>query len=368
MGADHSIISWLDYIMVQFKSRGGGEMLTIPKLRTSIRTLGWLSLGLVLFLAVQTTSFADIGRPDPDAGPTKVEVGLIVLDIDQIDSADQNFDANVYIIVRWTDPRLKHTGRRNSVPLEEVWHPRILLLNQQKVWPTFPEIVSVSPNGQVTYRQRVWGAFSQPLDLRDFPFDDQEISIQLISAGYTQNEVELVVDPLSHMAERLSLPDWDILRWSVDATAIRPIPSVETEVSAVVFSFEASRRVEYFIYQIIVPMILIVAMSWTVFWLNPMHSGTQISVAVTTMLTLIAFRFAAGMDLPKVDYMTKLDFFVLGTTVLIFTTLLQAIVTASMADSGDLVTARKIDLWCRWIFPGSFILLGVETLWLRQIF
>ena len=115
----------------------------------------------------------------------------------------------------------------------------------------------------------------------------------------------------------------------------------------------------------IVPLVLIVAMSWIVFWIDPKESGTRISVAITTMLTLIAYRFAVGTDLPKVDYMTRLDFFILGSTVLIYATLLQAVITTSMAKSGKLFEAREVDVWCRWLFPGSFIVLALESLVFR---
>ncbi len=353
--------------MIRLQTGGILDMGTNQTQRESIRVLGRLSLWLAFSLVFHTTAFADVGRPNREAGPTKVVVGAVILDIDQISGADQTFDANFFYMLRWTDPRLAHDQERISMPLTEVWHPRILILNQQKVWPSFPEVVSIAPDGQVTYRQRVWGSFSQPLNLRDFPFDRQDLAIQLITVGYTAKDLELVIDPRSGMAEKLSLPDWDIVEWSVDATAIRPIPTLPTEIAAVVFSFQAERREQYFIFQVIVPLILIVAMSWIVFWIDPKESGTQISVAITTMLTLIAYRFAVGTDLPKVDYMTRLDFFILGSTVMIYATLLQAVITTSMAKSGKLFEAREVDLWCRWLFPGGFVVLAFEVLWLRLV-
>ncbi len=335
--------------------------------RESVRFLGSVSLWLALILAAHTPALADVGRPNRDAGPTKVEVTVAILDIDQISGADQSFDANFFYMLRWTDPRLAHDQERKSMPLNEVWHPRVQILNQKRIWPTFPEVVSISPKGQVVYRQRVWGTFSQHLDLRDFPFDRQDFSIQLVTADYTAKDLRLVTGPRSVIAERLSLPDWDIVAWSVDATTIKPIPTIPMEVTAVIFSFQAERRKEYFIFQVIVPMALIVAMSWVVFWIDPKESGTQISVAITTMLTLIAYRFSLGVDLPKVDYMTRLDFFILGSTLLIFATLLQAMITTSMAKSGKLSEARGVDRWCRWLFPGGFLLGALDSLWLRLV-
>ena len=333
--------------------------------RAAVRGLGRSGLWMALILAAHTPAFADMGRPNRDAGPTRVEVAAYILDIDRISAADQTFDCNFFYTLRWTDPRLAHDRERKSMPLSEVWHPSILILNQQRVWHSFPEVVSIGPEGQVTYRQRVWGTFSQPLDLRDFPFDRQDFAIQLFAAGYTEKDLELVIDPRSRQAERVSLPDWDIVASSVDATTIQPISSVGAVFPATIVSFQAERRHKYFIYQVIVPLVLIVAMSWIVFWIDPKESSTQISVAITTMLTLIAYRFAVGSDLPKVDYMTRLDFFILGSTVLIFATLLQAVISTSMAKSGKLIEARKVDLWCRWLFPGGFLLWGLETLWLR---
>ncbi len=47
------------------------------------RTFLWLGLTL----AINSLAFADIGRPGRDGGPTKVEVEMFLLDVDNIDGA-----------------------------------------------------------------------------------------------------------------------------------------------------------------------------------------------------------------------------------------------------------------------------------------
>ena len=97
-------------------------------------------------------------------------------------------------------------------PLQDVWNPQLLVVNQQRVVKTFPDVVSISPNGEVTYRQRLWGTFSQPLNLVDFPFDQQKFVIQLASVGYNMDEIDLRSDPKETMGHgSLSVPDWKIL-------------------------------------------------------------------------------------------------------------------------------------------------------------
>jgi len=331
------------------------------------RLFGGAVLWLGLTFSINTSTFAEIGRPNPEHGPTPVEVMIFLADVDNVDGANQNFEANVYFEIRWHDPRLVHEDLDGiSRPMAEVWHPRIQLFNQQKVWKTFPDVIGISSNGDAIYRQRVWGSFSQPLELSDFPFDQQVFEIQLIATGYTSEKVELVVDPRSQIAERFSLPDWNIVDWKVESRSIQVIPG-EAKTAAVTFSFEATRRIGYFIGKVIVPLILIVAMSWVVFWIDPKEAGSQIGVAVTAMLTLIAYRFAMGSNLPLVDYMTRLDLFILGSSLLIFASLVEVIITSSFAKSDRLFEARKIDLWCRWLFPLAFVLIALETLVFRLV-
>lgn len=93
-----------------------------------------------------------------------------------------------------------------------------------------------------------------------------------------------------------------------------------------------------------------------------MESGTQISVAITTMLTLIAYRFAIDTDLPNVSYLTRLDFFILISTILVYASLIEVIVTSTFAKSERLSQARKIDFWMRWLFPSAFAIVAVKSL------
>ena len=320
-------------------------------------------------LASSAMAAVDAVRPLPEEGPTEVMVSIFVLDIDEVNTASQSFDANVYFKASWHDPRLAHDGTSEITrSLHAIWNPRIQFLNQQKVWTTFPEVAEISPEGDVVYQQRVWGAFSQPLELRDFPFDNQVFRIQLGSAGYTLQEVRLIPDinGRNGISKKFSLADWDIVTWNVEAVEFAPNDK-DDSFAAFQLEIEATRRYVYFIIKVIIPLFLIVMMSWVVFWIDPKESGTQISVAITTMLTLIAYRFAVGSDLPKVSYLTRLDYFILGATLLVFTSLIEVVVTSTYAKIGNIERARAIDHWARVLFPLIFILITLETLVFRYV-
>jgi len=111
-----------------------------------------------------------LSRPFGKDEPIEIELAIYVIDIDDVDSAAQNFSGSVYYEARWHSPALRHDG---PGPLTRettaIWTPRLTIVNQQQVWEAFPAHVEISPDGDVVSRQKLWGSFSQPLNLRDFP-------------------------------------------------------------------------------------------------------------------------------------------------------------------------------------------------------
>jgi cadmium resistance protein CadD (predicted permease) len=105
---------------------------------------------------------------------------------------------------------------------------------------------------------------------------------------------------------------------------------------------------------VILPLVLIVIMSWAVFWTDPVNASAQLSVAVTSMLTLIAYRFAVDTQLPRLPYMTRLDVLFLISTLLVFFSLIEVVITMILDNKQQTERAKTIDRYCRAIFPVIF--------------
>lgn len=333
-----------------------------------MKTIRYL-LVVLLAMSIQFARAAEmpavIDRPEADHGPTKISTGIWIVDITSIDSAQQTFTAEVAIVLRWRDPRLAHTGSGIvRYPLEQVWHPRMAIVNEtNSVSRKFPEWIEVEPDGKVIYRQRYAGAFTQPLRLRSFPFDRQTFQIQFLAVRYRANEVMFIPDQDwidnglkqgAGIAASITLPDWTLEKWNTGSLAYALAPGFE--YSGYVFEFTASRNVQHYILKVILPLVLIVMMSWCVFWTDPTNSNTQFSIAVTSMLTLIAYRFAVDSQLPRLPYMTRLDVFFLISTLLVFFSLIEVLVTTIFEDNQQKARAKKIDRYCRVIVPVIFII------------
>jgi len=320
---------------------------------------------LFSLIASSSALAGNITRPSEGGKPTEISMLVYVLDVDEINTVGQNFTANVFFEAQWHDERLAHKGPgKITKSLDEVWNPNIQILNQQRVWSTFPEAVKITPEGDVKYSQRIWGSFSQPLKLKEFPFDRQTFKIMLLSPGYSPEKVKFIQDSefKSGMGESFSIADWVISNWKVEIKNVTHANSRSNASSVFILSFEGIRQHLYYIVKVITPLIFIVFMSWIVFWIDPKQSGTQISVAVTAMLTLIAYQFITGMTLPKIAYLTRLDHFNLAASIMIFSALVEVTISSWLARNDKLFQARRLDLVARWLFPIVFILAFLKTL------
>jgi hypothetical protein len=321
-----------------------------------------------------TVPSAGIGRPDA-GGPTKVMVSIWVIDIDSINSAGQSYVANVFVSLRWQDARLAYDGDGPRMyPLTAIWNPGVSVANEIGiVRATMPNIAEVWPDGSVIHRQRFVGVYSQPMALHDFPLDEHTFRFQLVAPPYTPDEIRFVPDDRwktgsaqrtaqgAGIADNISLPDWQILWTVAGPMAYEALPGQRTAGYAL--DFRAKRDAGYYLWKAMLPLMLIVLMSWLVFWLDPGNAAVQIGIATTAMLTLIAYRFAIDQAVPRVAYLTRMDYFVIGSSVLVFLALCAVVAVTHIVRAKRMPLAQRITRWARVVFIAAVAVLAAGSLW-----
>src|SRR5207302_5901628 len=89
----------------------------------------------------------------------------------------------------------------------------------------------------------------------------------------------------------------------------------------------------------------------------PEQLGPRQGIAVTSMLTIIAYRFILANQLPKVAYLTRFDYLLLGCTTLVFLALVEVVAAHRLLTQGYSEGTRKLDVLSRGIFPAVFLIL-----------
>ncbi len=340
----------------------------------SFRRLGRLLLAATLLSPVLAVHSAPQplppapARPGAEAGPTQVQIAAWFADILRIDSAAQTFTVNLALLLEWRDPALATTpgAPPRQFPLTEIWSPRWILANPADSGPkALPEIATVAADGTAVYRQAMLGSLTQPMNLRRFPFDRETFRIHFVIPGYHPDALALVPSASAIQAglpegvgctSTPTMQDWAIT--AVHAYAEPYFITPNEPIAGYTVEFSAARKPNHYLLKVILPLVLIVMMSWLVFWIDPTLAASQISVAVTSMLTLIAYRFAIGNDVPKLPYLTLLDAFILLSSILVFLSLIEVMTTTALALNNRVETARAFDRHSRWIFPLVFVLLS----------
>jgi hypothetical protein len=299
-------------------------------------------------------------RPDPEGVPTRVKVGLYLVDITEINSKKQIFTADLTLFLSWKDSRL--AGDSSGISFAscklkpaQVWTPGVLFRNEIDIKRTFSSF-KVDQTGTVTFTQRFYGDFSVPLDLKKFPFDTQILQIVVGNIDYGAGELIFEVNEARiGMGESLT-PDWKIHS-----------PTARVEIgkyrfdglkrSMFLYEAKAHRDPNFYIWKVFFPMMLIVFMSWAVFWINPEPLAPRISLSLISMLNIIAYNFAISTFIPRISYLSLADYYILGCLVIVFFTLVVGISSSILSARGNKVQAKRIDKISRWAAPAIFLLL-----------
>ena len=316
----------------------------------------------VLLLAVTLTCANSVYAQDntairPHYGdqPEEITITLGVLDIVNIDNKAQVFEVDLFVEVRWLDPRLAvdsaDASQFRNFALSDIWRPRLAIVNDRGLDMLLPEVATVDRQGNVVLRQRVAGPLAVDLDLREFPLDTQRLTIDVISYQYDPGE--LVFSDQSSMIARFD----DLSEGGWVFSAVDPEMSVYRlrdnggGTSQLRFSVMAERQASFYVITLAVPMTLILFLAWMVQWLPPDLVPARMGMASATVFSLIALGVSFRLTLPDIAYLTAADRFVLYSTLLVIASLAVTVASVRLASQERMDAAVRLTRQARWAFP-----------------
>ncbi len=295
--------------------------------------------------------------------PLKISIGLHFSNLADINQVSETFDAAGYLMYSWRDPRLayqpqpKETSRASN--LDKIWHPAIEMVNFKS--STNSDVsVDILPDGTVQVQERFSKTLSSGFTLHKFPFDRQSLQVVLESLKYGQSDLALVADPhkISIGTDSfVSLSEWKIGK-VIGLTGKSFFPPEQKYYSRVTIQIDVTRNYGFYVLKVMIPLLFITVASWSVFWIDPQEFSTQIGIAFTNLLTVVALLLVINDTLPRVGYLTLMD----GFTMICFMTILVAILVLIIAHRSttkeNFHRAYKVQKIARSIVPTGFALLN----------
>ena len=316
--------------------------------------------------------------PPRSAGPLIVRARLDINQINEIDDGAENFEFSGVMTLSWRDPRQAfdpdvegvaekiYTGAFQFDEASPGWYPQVMLVNQAGLYEKSAVMLRVRPDGTSILTETLNAIAESKLVMRRFPFDRQHLEAAFQVLGFDKDEVQLVADtePPPAAASRIHIPQWDLNGIS---SAIQdweaPYAGRGGVASTYVVTIDVNRLPFYLMRLVVFPLAVIVLLSFAVFWMDRSSIGDRISVSFIGILTAVAYLMVIGDSMPRIAYVTLIHGYLNLSLIIMAITLLFHLMVGGLEQRGDATRARRIDQFCRWAFPLTYLgLMGVMTI------
>jgi hypothetical protein len=198
------------------------------------------------------------------------------------------------------------------------------------------------------------GHLASRFDLKRFPFDTQTLLIQVGSLTWNEDVVQLRAIPGGIGVQQ----DFELAEWSVGDVTGEVVSQKRGANDARFAQLEIrttiERRVGYYLWKAILPLFLIVALGWTVFWM-PDGVAARIRLLATVMLTIVAYQFALASDLPKVADVNLFSAFMTLSFLVVALCVAINVFVFHREARGDETVVERSDRLCRWLVPMIYL-------------
>uniref|UniRef100_A0A8C9DSZ0 Gamma-aminobutyric acid receptor subunit beta-1 n=1 Tax=Prolemur simus TaxID=1328070 RepID=A0A8C9DSZ0_PROSS len=271
--------------------------------------------------------------PSSPAGPP-VDVGMRidVASIDMVSEVNMDYTLTMYFQQSWKDKRLSYSGIPLNLTLDnrvadQLWVPDTYFLNDKKSFvhgvTVKNRMIRLHPDGTVLYGLRITTTAACMMDLRRYPLDEQNCTLEIESYGYTTDDIEFYWNGGEGAVtgvNKIELPQFSIVDYKMVSKKVEFTTGAYPRLS---LSFRLKRNIGYFILQTYMPSTLITILSWVSFWINYDASAARVALGITTVLTMTTISTHLRETLPKIPYVKAIDIYLMGCFVFVFLALLE---------------------------------------------
>lgn len=158
--------------------------------------------------------------------------------------------------------------------------------------------------------------FKNEFRLHSFPFDRQQIKIYAYQSNYALGNYQASVSNypktrlISLAKKENAIPGWNIIDHNIGYKVFKD-PNLSIYNDGIEITLTIERKSSYYIFKVIFPIILILMICWSAVWIDPKEIESRLTITIVCLLSLIAYNFVIDSDMPKLEYLTIMDYIIL---------------------------------------------------------
>jgi hypothetical protein len=297
--------------------------------------------------------------------PVEVGIGFQLFDVVQIEETTETFEFSGILTVQWKDERQAFDPATEGVPVKfyqggfqfnEIatsWYPEVSLLNSVGAFAKGEPLLRIFPDGTSILVTPVNATAKSELKLRRYPFDSQNLRIFFGIPGYAESELKLsTLEVPSLSYDDIRIPQWTVLAMRSMTESILPTaPGSKEQTSVFVFELDVKRQSAYIMRLVVLPLFLVVVLSWSVFWMDRASVGDRMSVSFVGLLTAVAYQIVLGDIMPHISYLTPVNVFVNISFMMMCASIVVNLIVGELNRENRAAAADAIDNRCKVVFP-----------------
>ncbi|MEM8769326.1 MAG: hypothetical protein AAGE43_17945 [Pseudomonadota bacterium] len=310
----------------------------------------------------------------PEPLPLEVRIGFNLIDITAVREREETLEFEGAIYLFWNDPRLAYDPPGHEAPDDYSWTPKITYQGDYAVKEEFPGwrphvtlangigdrnrtnmAVGIWPDGTVAYYETFSARVETPMALRRFPFDVQELEVFFHPFVYQREELVLIPDDslARTWQQNMGIAEWNRgpVSMAERAVEIAYFDDVRETVSEFIVTIHLTRQPLHILTSIVFPMVLLVSLTWIVFWLDKESMTDRINITFIGILSVVAYYLVIQENVPRIDYLTLIDGFIIVTFLMLAAGVVLSVVTGKLDEKDQRTRSMKVDRICRWAFP-----------------
>ncbi|XP_002161960.3 gamma-aminobutyric acid receptor subunit beta-1 isoform X1 [Hydra vulgaris] len=290
-------------------------------------------------------------RPNYYGKPVEVLVDASILSFSKVDASKMIYTADMFLRQRWNDYRLRHNMSEKltlivgtNYPSDIIWTPDTVFINSVNGLLHSVTVnnnkLDIHPNGDVFWGTRVTVSPACDLDLQDYPKDVQKCTFSMKSYSLSSRHISYkwMKDP-GIFIPKMPMAQFKLIKYSTERYVIGDATSNFTQLYS---EFRLKRLAGFAIFHIFIPTTSIVITSWISMWLPLSASAARIGLSGTAMVTIANIWMIIDNQLPAVNYLKKIDVYLIFSLVNIVLTMLEYAVVLNISVIAERFRKKKV--------------------------